>query len=501
VSRGVQKINDNPCLRIPFAIVAGAVIAASISLLKPIWILLALSGFLVFTLTFLIKETKLYWMVLFIFALQLDLKKNLLDGLRVLEDLHIDYLQFIFAPEIRLSDIPLAILCILWIHNIVFLKKKYKFPKASWFAIGFLVWSGLSMLKAPYIYLSIVELLRQCKFFLIYLYTVNNVDSKREVKAIFICLLIALILQGTVTLVRYKLQYFEPIFGETFGRSFMSSAVQRLVVNPSAGELKASFGTFPGAITSQFFILLLPIALMACHKNPTFSRQWVFFPLFVMGTLGLYVTYSRTSFIAFIVEVILYFYFSLRRGYHSKMTGLLLFVFVSLATIIILPKLSDYIDRKNMNVAIRFEQYKIANSIILTNLIFGVGLNNSTGAAKAYIKHSSSPIDPISQASDAPTHSFFLNLLIETGAVGFMLYIVFFIYVCREAWRLSRSGRDPEITFFATILLIAIIGLASGVLTNPLFDDPIQTLLWLYAGMIIACISMEEVNCAGAALQ
>jgi len=496
MSSGVQKINDNPFLRVTFAIVVGAAIAAFISSLKPLWIVLVLSSFLVFMLTFLVKDARLYWMILFIFALQFDLKKNLFDGLKILEDLHIDYAQFIFVPEIRSSDLALAILLVLWIHNLVFHKKEFKFPKAGWFAIGFLVWSGLSMFKAPHIYLSLVELLRQCKFFLIYLYTVNNIDSKRAVKAILMTLVMALILQGTVTLVRYKLQYFEPFFGESFGRSGDMSSVKRLmVIDPSVGELKASFGTSQG-ITFQFFLLVVPIALMFCYKNHTFPRQWIFFPVFVIGFLGVYVTYSRTSFIAFIVEVILCFYFGLQRGYISKMAGLILFSFVALIILILFPKLNDYMNRKTENISVRFEQYKIANVMILANPLLGVGLNNSTGVARTYIKHSRSPVDPISLAADAPIHSFFLTLLTEIGIVGFMLYMIFFICICREAWRLSRLSRDPEIAFFATILLVIIMGLASGVLTNALFEDAIQMLLWLYAGLILAFTRMEEADCS-----
>jgi O-antigen ligase len=498
VSSGVQKINDSPFLRIIFAIVVGAVIASFISSVKPIWLLLVLSGFLAFMPTFLVKDAKPYWLILFIFALQFDVKKYLLDGLKVLEDLHIDYFQFIFVPEIRLSDLILIILLVLWVHPIIFHKKKFKFPIVGWFAIGFLVWSGLSMFKAPYIYLSSIELLRQCKFFLIYLYIANNIDSKRLVKSILMTLLMALILQGTVTLVRYKLQYFEPFFGQSFGRSdYISGAMRQLVINPSVGELRASFGTFAsGAITGQFLLLLLPIALMFCYKNPVFSRRWIFFPIFVVGFLGIYVTYSKSCLIAFIVEVILCFYFSLHRGHISKTAALILFSLAILTAPILVRELNNYMDRKNENVFIRFEQYKMASLIILSNPLLGVGLNNSTGAEGTYRGRSYSPIDPISQASDSPIHSFFLTLLTEIGIAGFLSYFFFFIYICREAWQLSRSARDPEIAFFATILLVAIMGLASGILANPLFEDAIQTLLWLYAGIIVAFTRMEEADLA-----
>ena len=495
MSNGIQTIDDNPLLCITLAIIFGATVAGFISILKPIWILLVLSGFLIFMLTFLVKDAKLYWIVLFIFAIQFDLKKTLIDGLKVLEDLHIDYLQFIFVPEIRFSDLIMIVLLASWIYNIVVDKKDFEFPRVGWFAVGFLAWSCLSMLRAPYIYLSLIELIRQCKFFLVYVYIVNNVNSRRVVKGIFVVLLISLVLQGGVTLIRYQLQYFEPFFGKSFGRNDMTMSMRQLIINPGTIESRASFGTFTsGAITDQFFLLLLPIALMCCCKNPVFAKRWIFFPISLVGFLGMYVTYSKTSLIAFMAEITLYFYFGLRRGCISKKTGLMLFFLVGLAIPILLPYLHNYMNRKNENILIRFEQYRLACSMILSSPLIGVGLNNSTVVSRTYTEYSHSPVDPVSQATDAPIHSFFLNLLTEIGVVGFVLYIIFFICICRAAWRLSRLRRNPETAFLATVLLVAIMGLASGILTNPLFEDAIQTLLWIYAGIIVAFTRREEAN-------
>ena len=69
-----------------------------------------------------------------------------------------------------------------------------------------------------------------------------------------------------------------------------------------------------------------------------------------------------------------------------------------------------------------------------------------------------------------------------------------FVWVGWKAWRLARHSADPEAAFSALVLVLGLIGLGVGVLTNALFDDGVQTLVYFYAGVIL---SLERL--AGAA--
>ena len=268
---------------------------------------------------------------------------------------------------------------------------------------------------------------------------------------------------------------------------------RQLIIDPSVGGLKASYGTTSAGMMAQYFLMLLPLALMLCCKNPVFLRRWIFFLGFMVGSLALYLTYSKTNLIAFVVELVLCYYFSVRRGYISKNMALCWFFVAILATLVVSPTLYAFANRKVENVTIRIEQYKTAISMSQSNPVLGVGLNNSMGLTKTYTKESYSFTDPIKRHFDQPIHSFYLTLLSEIGIVGFILYLSFFITICRDALRLSRSATDPEIAFFSTGLLATFIGLATGILANPFYEDSVQTLLWLYAGMIVAFSRIEKV--------
>src|SRR5262245_50747918 len=70
-----------PSLAIPAGALIGAVVTVSLALelLRPIALLLA--GLVVLLPALLVRDAKLYWLSVFLFTLQLDVKKTLVDGL------------------------------------------------------------------------------------------------------------------------------------------------------------------------------------------------------------------------------------------------------------------------------------------------------------------------------------------------------------------------------------------------------------------------------------
>lgn len=490
---------------VPFLppIFAGSAVAVVVSLvlygLKPVLVPLFLVGLAVLIPSFLVKDVQLYWMCVFLFVLQFDFKITLGDGLAVLDSLKIDYMQYVFVPEIRLSDLPLLALLLAWAHKVGFQRKNLTMPRQSWFALAFLGWAAVSAVKAPHFDLSAIELVRQCKFFLIYLYVANNIDSRRMVKVILIVLASTLLVQAAVTLSRYHYDYFEPIQsfvgiedpGSEFGEGGLK--IDSTAEDATFGPSKRSFGSLssPGS-TAKYTILIFPIALMLCLRNPWFQRRWVFVFLVIAGTVTLYFTFSRSFLIAYLAEIVLFYWYGLRRGYIPTRIAVYLLCAILLTGVFASPTLYDFMNSRYENVLVRLRQYEVTMDMIKSNPILGVGINNSTGVKKTMTDDSFFVRDPLRRSGDQPIHSFYLTLMAETGLVGFLCYIGFFTITYRNGLALSCSSRDKEIAFASTILLICVAGLAIGLLTDPLFEDYVQTLLWLYAGMVVALKRLDQ---------
>jgi O-antigen ligase len=456
-----------------------------------IWPLLAIVAVVGCLPALVVKEPQLYWLAVFLFSSALDIKKNLVDGLMIRAAFKMDYELPILVPEIRLSDLAFLMLLGLWLLRLMGRRERFLFPPVAWLILAYLGWAALSLLKAPNLYFGAVQLTREIKFFVVFLYAVNNIDSKRMVRVIAGALLAMLVLQAGLTLARYQFQ-FGYLGGNMFGRVVVDVASDPLLtvtdVDGKLGGGRRAFGTIGSpAGTAEHLLLLLPVALFAGFSASKFSRRVALFALCTVGTAALLVTYSRTGLNGFIVGFVLTAVLVYRRQLIERRTFGLALLFVSVAALWITPLVYSYYATRPAPVTIRFEQYWTALNMIRANPILGVGLNNSAGLQRDYNPNLSNvPLDdPTKAAYKAPIHNYFLSMTADIGIIGTALFVTFFVLICREGYRWTHS-RDREITLAACAVLVGIVSLWAAVLADPLYQDGTQTLLWFFSGLTLA---------------
>lgn len=472
-----------------FVIASGMTVALmEVSLIWPVLVMAAIIGFLP---TLVVKEPQLYWLTLFLFTSALEIKKNLGDGFKIRAAFNMDYELPIFVPEIRLSDLAFLMLLGFWLLRLLGPRReRFRFPAVAWLAVGYLGWATISLLGAPNRYLGAVHLARDIKFFVIFLYAVNNIDSKRMVRVITAALLAVLVLQAGLTLARYQFK-FGYLGGSMLGRASDITNADLLTINEVDGRIsggRRAFGTIPSpAGTAEHLLLLLPVALFAGFSASKSSTRMAFFALAAIGTAALVVTYSRAALTGFIVGLVLAAVLAHRRQLIPRRMFVLAFLFASVAAVGISPLVYKYYSTRTSQVPIRFVQYRTALNMIKANPILGVGLNNSAGLQRDYNPNLSSlPLnDPKKISWKAPIHNYFLSMTADIGIIGTALFLTFFAFICRESYRWTRSP-DREISLAAGAALVAIVSLWTAVLADPLYQDGTQTLLWFFSGLTFA---------------
>jgi O-antigen ligase len=472
---------------------AGSLIGTGVAILlsvKPLAVAVLLAGMLVSLPALVLDDSKPYWLALFLVAAHLGIAKSLLDGLTVLDALRIDYGPFVFVPEIRASDLPFLVLLLMWGNDLRLGRTTLYMPAVGWLALGFLAWSAIALVVAHSRYLAAVEFVRQAKFVLVFLYAANNLGSKRVVRWLWLLVLFMVLFQGGVTIFRFTFGFYDSFFGDLFGRTLVVRGANADLSLASEGWLSGfrnSFGTtMSGGVTSQLLILGLPFATFAAMRNPLFTRGLTRRMPFCAGLAGLLLTFSRSSVISGAIALALSYALAVRRRYLSRSVALAIGLGTVLGVFAMIPLITMLLTRRPENVTIRLEQYQTALAMFRDHPLLGVGLNNSTGEAQRYGRYSYSLIDVTNRTTETPIHSFPVTLLAEAGVVGFLLYTGFFTSVAVAAWRLARPPADPDDACSVLAFLLGMVGLAMGVMANPLFDDGVQTFLWLYAGAIIA---------------
>lgn len=465
----------------------GITVAVLLAQAPLVWTFLLFAGVLALIPAFLVREPELYWLSVFLLSSSVDIKKTLVDGLDVIERMGLDPVTPTsqLVPEIRLSDLVFVILVLTWMVRLARHRATLQFPRFSLIFIAFLIWSVISSLQAEYPYLAFVELTNQVRYFVIFLYAVNNVKAPRMVMAVGCVLLALLAIQAAATGAQYAFGVGVVPAG-AFGRSNVIDTSEHLNVVQGGGGRRA-FGTVPSPRgTAGHLLLLLPWAPLVMMLD---RRRWIrvsCLALFGIGSAALILTYSRAGLVGYIAGSLVGMLLLVRWGYISRRGVALCVLAVGLGAVVAGPLAISFINNRPDNVRVRMAQFRTTVDMIRDNLIVGVGPNNSAYAQRRYKRDGTSGIavtDP-SKVSDAqPIHSQHLTNLADTGLVGFALYVSFFFIVFWRAERLTRS--QAALTRIAGAgLLIGGIALFVQFLADPMFEHSVFALLWFLCGVV-----------------
>jgi hypothetical protein len=462
----------------------GAFVALALYVTKTTYVALLPLGLTMVLLAMLVKDFRLYWFALFLLSLQFTISKNLNDGLAVIDALKIDYTIQNFTFQITATDMVLLVLVAIWINDSMFHGKPFRFPPLSWLAVGYLGIAFLSTVGAESPYLGYVELAQQIKFFVVYLFAVNCLDTKGAVRVLVIVGVSMLVTQAGVTVGRFYTGYMTPFtFGET--HQDLAQIQEYLSVDRSdEGSAVRGFGTLgsPGS-TVRLAMMVIPFALFLSVPNAMFGMRLLFMGLAAFGIGGLVLTFARVYFITTAVQCVLAFAIMVKDHMLKRAEVILIVMLCLAAAAAATPKLYKQFTVREDSASVRFLQYEAAAKMILDNPFLGVGLNNGTAQKPNYVNITYNRWDPNTQFHLEPTHNLYLSQASEIGIFGTLLFLTFFTKAALRAWRQSRDSPDPEVRLAANALVVVFCGVAVNGLMDPLQEYPVQILLWLYAGI------------------
>ena len=481
-----------------FVLLAGGGIGVLVSLLlystTPLYVtLLPLGGALLLPTLFL-KNFRLYWLAVFLLSLQFVASKNLNDGLAVRDALKVDMIPH-FTFELTATDLALLMLCVIWVNDGLFHKKSLIFPPVGWLAVGYLGLALLSIVGARSPYLGLVEMSRQLKIFIVFLFAVNCLDSKSVVRVLAITCLNTLVAQAGMTILRVKTSYYTPIVFGDFPQDVDEIKHYLMVDRTDSDSIVRGYGTLgsPGG-TVRLCMLMIPFALFLCVPNAMFRRRLAFVALTVFSLVGLVFTFDRVYFITTAVQLALVFFIMLRDRTVKRDEAIAILLIGVTTVVAVSPKLYDQLTVRQDSWTVRFRQYEAAANMILAHPFLGVGLNNTMDQKRDYLNLTYYQGDPDTHFWTESTHNVYLSMASEIGVLATLLFVAFFANATVVAWRQSRGSPDPEIRLAANALFVAFCSAALNSMMDPLDETPLLTLLWLYAGISLNLSRMAQTS-------
>jgi hypothetical protein len=493
---------------------ASAVAGSSI---KPPKLAFALGGLALLIPTMAVKDSKAFWLFLLVLSMPFDISKWMTAGIASPRTLAYTYgmpASETITFELFLTDVLLLAMLLPWLARVCLKKETVFFPRIGYLFILYCAWALIvSLVNAESKYLSIIELCREALYFLSFVYLINNVTTRTQLRSIIVAVLLGLIIgAGSV------IAYFEEGIGtETVAftslRDLSNNADMRGADNATltlhnehhsygpehngkiglGSEIKRSQGIFRHpAIPASLCGLTLPIVLAYLIAARTNRDRILLFAVLAWGFIGLLLTFSRAGMFGVIVGIVVAFALAGWSRLISRRALKIGAVALTFSAALAVPLLGAYINTRPGTFYMRFNIYKTALGAFWEHPILGVGLNNSTAAMRAgkqELRDEGIQIPAAESADD-----YYLVVLMELGPVGFLLLFGFFgkiVMIALHAIKVAPLDRKP--------LLVGIVGGLTALATQNLTDDAlaghvISAILWLFAALVVVLARAGQAN-------
>jgi hypothetical protein len=476
---------------VALGVLVGLVILLALTLVRPALALLAFGGFVILIPTFVLKDPRAYWLFLLVVSIPFDISKRttawLADPWMLLRD-YGPPASGTLSVDFYLTDIVLGALLLPWLASVCLRRDRLYFPKIGYLFVLYLAWALIvSLIQAESFYLSIFEWCRQVLYFLSFIYLINNIGTRSQLRAVVAALLVGLIVASATVITFFYLgigtetNVFSGLYSDQ-GHPEQPMLMYDMI---SGSYTKRSAGIFGHpALAACFLELTLPIALAYLMAARRHHDRILFGALFASGCVASYLTFSRAGLVGLIAGCIVFFCAGLWSQLISRRAfARLAFIFAAAAAVSA-PLLIYSLGARPQSVSRRLDLIEITLDAYWQRPILGTGLNNSSAAikepARAIVDRPGVRADPQS----VPIH--YLVTLTEVGPVGFLLFFTFFWQLVMVALRAIKAVESEM-----KVLLVGIVGGLAALATQNLADNgfgghSINALFWLFAGLIIA---------------
>ena len=344
------------------------------------------------------------------------------------------------GPEgfiVGIQDICLLLLMLIWLVELYQERERRTSPpllSISLPVLGLIVMGLASMIKAYDPILSLFQLALIIKMYLFMIYMAYYIAHTRDVRFVIICLLFGLFLESSIAIL-------QGIFKSSFNIPAFGTRADNYEVMLGEKAIYRVGGTVGGANPlSAYLNYFIPIPLVLLFIKTKSRFKLIFAIIFFLALIAQFMTYSRAGWIGLVVGLVMIILLNMRRlTVWKKIIINIVFIFI-LSFLVFQILFTDneiknrFIEDDRGSAYVRIPLMKVAVSIIASNPILGIGLNNYTEVDQEY--------DPtpekISILWPAPVHNIYLKIGAEMGIPGLICFIWFIGIIYSYGYRLIR---------------------------------------------------------------
>jgi O-antigen ligase len=263
-----------------------------------------------------------------------------------------------------------------------------------------------------------------------------------------------------------------------FNRSIYSVVGQRTYTTFSYDSRAESGGIGSNGLAA--FEVQLGMFLLGLFAYETRRRiKWTYFLLAMFCFYCVMYSFSRGAYLAFLMAWLFLGLVRIRKLLILLVAFLMLWQAIvpnAVRERVLMTYSSDGELESSANA--RVTLWEDAMDVIRVDPVFGIG----------YLTYSY-----MHRTDYTDTHNLYVKVLVETGAVGLVLFCLLFWRLYRLGWRLYRTASDP---FLASLGLGFALWMVCAVCTNVFGDRwnyvQINGYMWTFCAMAVRALEMEE---------
>jgi O-antigen ligase len=383
---------------------------------------------------------------------------------------------------LSLVDLPLLVLAGLWVADLAAARNSaHQSSRMVLPAVCLIVWSGLSILNAVNVPVSVVEMIRLTKVYLLFICVAYHVRTTKDVRWVVFVLLLGVVLQ-------FSLSFGQVVFGpsqvvrklgglvETYQSSYGSEETTNVI------RFSGTIGHPNGFGAYLLFLVPLSISLSLSQIRPI--HKFLCHAVSAVGIIALIYSFSRAAWVGFLVSIFVLAYVGQRTTGKNRilnMVAMLLILFLVVGSFygMVAARVSGG-DRGSAQS--RFAKWQGASAVVAAHPILGVGVNNFGLVVNRYFPY----FEPTEDSVEKDPHNGYLRIAAEIGVVGLFFFMWFIIAFFKEALACLKAN-DDFLFSVAVGILAGFSGFLADILFGPQYYENVGRLFfWFMAGLLVA---------------
>jgi len=257
--------------------------------------------------------------------------------------------------------------------------------------------------------------------------------------------------------------------------------VSQSVPEPRVGLHRlASFLAHPVPY-GAFLIQAMPFSMLAWYMGSSSKIRVVAMAATLLGVIALFFTYSKGSWIvATMLALGSLFLIPAGRTRKFALPAVIIAGILALTAVIFWQQIRSEIEaRANTSIDIRLSSWDGAVEGIRKNPVFGVGLKQGGEELKNYVD----PLFYEGLGTSLPVDNYYLNLILEEGLVGFLIWAIMLALIIFEGIKVMRA-RGPGGPW-ALAAFASLVGICFNSITfESMHIWPNFVIFWMAAGFL-----------------